>query len=133
MQLNDETFLASFDRRELDPEHFDHRGHLRMAWLHLKRYGLEEATSRVCGGICELASQFGAPDKYNHTLTEALIRIMAKRMEGSGQRGFEDFLAANTDLVSDARALLARYYSDELLYSAEARRAWVAPDRAAIE
>jgi hypothetical protein len=133
MELDDNTFLERFARRELKPEDFDHRGHLRMAWLHLSRYGQEEAASRVCRGIKELAALFGAPEKFNHALTEALLRIMARRMKESVAHDFRQFLAANPDLVADARAVLARYYSDELLYSPAAARGWVEPDRRPIE
>ncbi len=36
MTLNDQTFLKRFAMRDLGPEFFDHRGHLRMAWIHFK-------------------------------------------------------------------------------------------------
>lgn len=133
MELDDDTFFARFERRELEPEDFNHRGHLRMAWLHLRHYDVEEAGSRVCRGIKELAALFGAPEKFNHTLTESLIRIMARRMEASAAHDFGQFLEANPDLVADAEAVLARYYSDELLHSPPAMRGWVAPDRRPID
>lgn len=126
MQLDDDTYLAQFASRELGPEHFDHRGHLRMAWLHLAHYDLEEASQRVCEGIKELANQFGAPDKYHRTLSEALVRIMAGRMQKDQE--FNAFLAANPDLVSDCLGVLAQHYSNERLHSAEARTSWLEPD-----
>lgn len=133
MDLDDQAFLARFEQRDLTAEDFDHRGHLRMAWLHLRRFGREEATIRLCNGIHELATRLGAPEKFNHTLTEALVRIMARRMRKNPCRRFRAFLDANSDLVADARGLLARYYSDDVLYSARARKGWVEPDRAPIE
>lgn len=133
MELDDNTFLARFEQRTLGAEHFDHQGHLRIGWIHLRRYGLEVAVARVCDGIRELASHFGAPEKFNHTLTEAILRIMAQRMASATHQGFSGFLAANADLVTDARALLARYYSDEVLQSGPARRGWMEPDRAPLE
>ena len=33
--LTDEEFLAGFRDATLDPAHFDHRGHVRAAWLYL--------------------------------------------------------------------------------------------------
>jgi hypothetical protein len=129
MQLNDDTYLEQFASRELGPEHFDHRGHLRMAWLHLARYDVDEASRRVCDGIRELAIKFGAPEKFNHTLSEALVRIMAGRMEGDGMKDFNAFLRANPGLVDDCLGVLAQHYSDERLQSTAARAGWVAPDR----
>lgn len=129
MQLTDDEYLERFTARELGPEHFDHRGHLWMAWLHLTRYDVEEANQRVCDGIRDLATKFGVPEKFNHTLSEALMRLMAERMHGEGEKDFDAFLQANADLVDDCVGVLARHYSDELLNSDAARTGWVLPDR----
>jgi len=131
MRVDESTYLKQFERLELGPESFDHEGHLYMAWLHLKHYGLEEANERVCTGIRKLANHFGVPEKFNHTLSEALMRIMAGRMQNS-EEGFEDFLRANPDLKDDCRGVLAKHYSDEYLTSAQARAGWVEPDREPI-
>jgi hypothetical protein len=42
MKSIDENYLAKFAARELGPEHFDHRGHLWMAWQHLACYEVQE-------------------------------------------------------------------------------------------
>ena len=132
MTVTDDVFLAQFRRRELGPEHLAHHGHLRIAWLHLTRYPLEEANSRVCDGIRDLAAGLGAPEKFNYTLTSALVRIMARRLHHVRQPDFAAFLEANPDLLADARGVLARHYSDTCLTSPEARTTWIEPDIAAI-
>jgi hypothetical protein len=129
MKSTDLTYLKRFATRELEPGHFDHRGHLWMAWLHLNHYDVDEASRRVCHGIRDLAAKFGAPEKFNHTLSEALMRIMAGRMSKGGANDFDAFLRANPDLVDDCISVVARHYSDELLKSQSARRGWVEPDR----
>ncbi|GGB86649.1 hypothetical protein GCM10011352_10680 [Marinobacterium zhoushanense] len=131
--LDDKTYLELFASRALGPEHFDHRGHLRLAWLHLVHFTEEEARQRVCSGIRELATRFGAPEKFNHTLTEALMRIIELRMRGQVIRSFDAFLRENPDLLNDAKSLLDRHYSAELLNSDRARTNWVEPDRDAIQ
>jgi hypothetical protein len=128
MQLDDQTFLKRFALRDLGPEYFDHRGHLRMAWLHLKHYPVEKAIQLVCDGIKQLAIQFGAPDKFNHSLTEALMRIMHKRIRLNPQQTFEEFLQHNREMVLDAQGLLAKYYSLQHLNSDAARQGWLPPD-----
>ena len=125
--MHDRTYLERFASLDLEPEHFDHRGHLFIAWLHLIHYDEDEAVQRVCEGLRGLASKFGAQGKYHQTLTEALVRIMARRMR-SGE-GFEAFLEANPDLLKDCQSTLSHYYSDERLHSETARVGWVAPDR----
>ncbi len=132
MQLDERTFLERFEARDLSPAAFDHRGHLWMAWTHLRHFPLDDAIGRVCVGIRELASRFGAPDKFNWTLTEALMRIMAARLRAQPEQDFDRFLERNPDLVDDARGVLAHHYSAERLDADAARRAWVAPDLAPI-
>ncbi|MCU7843495.1 MAG: hypothetical protein KZQ93_06610 [Candidatus Thiodiazotropha sp. (ex Monitilora ramsayi)] len=128
MTLDDTTYLDHFQRRDLGPEEFDHLGHLRMAWLHLNHYDFVEANKRVCEGIRDLALKFGAPGKFNYTLTEALMRIMARRMEVTAYRDFGHFLLENRDLLKDTQAVLARHYSEDCLNSRMARSGWVEPD-----
>lgn len=133
MPLDDASYLVRFDERNLGPEHFDHVGHLRMAWIHLAHYGEKEATRRVCEGIRDLAAGFGAPEKFHYTLTAALMHIMARRMRETRYDSFDDFLSHNCDLVDDARAVVARHYSESRLARTEARHGWIEPDREPIE
>lgn len=132
LDLDKGTFFIRFDARDLGPDFFDHRGHLYMAWAHLERYDLQEASRRVCEGIRELAIKFEAPEKYNHTVTEALLRITDLRLQRAKQEGFDAFLEANSDLVYNAKAVLAKHYSSSRLNSNEARSSWVEPDLAPI-
>lgn len=128
MSIDENDYLDRFQHRALGPEHFDHRGHLRMAWVHLRYYGLKEASARVCEGVKELAAAFGAPEKYSHTLTEAFMRIIFPRMRGEAAFDFDQFLADNPDLVSNAEGVVLRHYSRERLNSPEARKGWIEPD-----
>jgi hypothetical protein len=127
MNMSDEEFLAAFLECRLPASAFDHRGHLRIAWLLLKRYPLEQAIEAICGGIARLAAHFGVPDKYNRTLSEALVRLMAH--DDSYATSLEAFLDANSRLLTDVGGLLARHYSPERLNSAAAKASFVQPDR----
>lgn len=127
--LNDDDFLAAFADARLGPAEFDHRGHLRAAWLLLRRHPLPEAIAHTCAGIRRLAAQLGAPDKYHHTVTEALVRLIAAADAAQPAPHFTDFLRQHPALVDDARAVLARHYSAERLADPAARGHWLAPDR----
>jgi hypothetical protein len=131
MELDEKRYLEQFERLELGPEHFDHVGHLYMAWLHLRHYEVDEACARVCTGIRRLAEKFGALEKFHHTLSEALMRIIAGRMQVC-DGDFEAFLCANPDLLEDARGVLGQHYSDQCLALKQARSDWVEPDREPI-
>ena len=133
MPLSDAEFLAQFEQQTLPPAAFDHRGHLRLAWLYLSRNPLERAVDRVTAGIAAYAASLGAADKFHHTLTEAIVRIMSARRRRGHYPTLEAYLAANPDLVRDIRGVVLACYSPELLDSPRARRMFLPPDRAAFD
>ena len=127
--MSDDQFLAAFLDSSMPPAGFDHLGHVRAAWLLLQRQPLEQAVETTCDAIDRLAAHLGVPGKYNRTLSEALVRLMAYGGGASSALAWQGFLAANTELMRDARGVLARHYSDEKLYCPEARGRFVPPDR----
>jgi hypothetical protein len=127
--MSDAEFLAAFLECRMPAAGFDHRGHVRAAWLLLRRLPLEDAVTRCCDGIARLAAHLGVPGKYHRTLSEALVRLMAHGGASDPALSWEDFLRANGPLMTDARGLLARHYSDARLAAADARTRFVAPDR----
>lgn len=130
--MSDQDFLAAFLDSSMPPAGFDHLGHLRAAWLLLQHHPLEDAVEQTCQAIARLARRLGAPEKYNRTLSEALVRLMAQRGAADSRLCWAAFLAANTDLVADARGVLARHYETETLNSRAARESFVPPDRQAL-
>ncbi|MDD3518712.1 MAG: hypothetical protein PHQ14_10215 [Chromatiales bacterium] len=127
--MSDDEFLDAFLACSLPPEGFDHRSHLRIAWVHLQRHALEDAIERTCDGIARFAEHLGAPDKYHRTLSEALMRLMAHGGAADPGLSWTAFLAGNPALRDDAAGLLAQYYSPERLALAQARRRFLDPDR----
>lgn len=125
--MSDDDFLSSFHELRLPPKQFGHLGHLRLAWLHLQRADVPVAVATACGGIRAYAAYHGAPDKFNWTMTEALMRLM--HAWGASERSLDwDAFMARTPALHDARACLAQHYSDALLSTPPARAAFVAPD-----
>ncbi len=128
MCLSDATFLERFDDLSLDPQHFDHVGHLRLAWLRLRQLPLEAAIESVCAGIQAYATHLGAPDKFHRTVTEALLRIMAQRMPSQGGLDWPQCLPLFEDIAHDAAGVLGQFYSRDLLQSTTARATFVEPN-----
>lgn len=131
--LSDKEFIQQFEQQTLSPEEFDHKGHLRIAWLYLSRDELMNAVERVCGGIKAYAESLGATDKFHHTLTEAIVRLMAVRMGSESEESFEDFLKVNSDLVNNLPQVLAKHYSQSVLDSQPAKKEYVVPDLACFD
>ena len=132
MQIHDDVFIQEFETLTLKPEYFDHKGHIRLAWLYLQQYDLEIAEQKVCSGIKRYAESLGATDKFHFTVTSGLVRIMAKRIEQQASTDWQSFITHNTDLIEDSAAVLNQHFSATLLQTERARTQVLAPDLLAI-
>ncbi|MES2151774.1 MAG: hypothetical protein V4508_18500 [Pseudomonadota bacterium] len=126
--MTDDQFLASFNDCTLPKEHFNHLGHVRLAWIQLRRHAFEDAVLRTCGGIQAYASHLGAAGKFHWTITEALMHLLRAAGAAEQHLDWPEFLAANADLIGDARGRVARHYSAQLLATEDARARFVTPD-----
>jgi hypothetical protein len=127
----DEVFLAAVEGATWPGEGFKHREHLRLAWLYLRRHGVEVGTERIGQTLRRYATALGSPGIYHETLTRAWGACVGGALRQTpGLEPFEAFLAAHPELLE--RDLLERYYRRETLDSEEARRSWVPPDVAAL-
>jgi hypothetical protein len=125
--MTDDDFLACLADCSLPPEHFNHRGHLRLAWLQLRRHPFEQAVENTCTLIRAYATHLGAPQKFHRTITEALLHLM--RAAGAADAAsWPAFADAHPQLVTQARQCLALHYSDECLASDAARERFIEPD-----
>ena len=131
MHPEDQRYLVQFETCTLDPATFNHRAHLRIAWIYVSNHDVDAASRKTCAGIRKFATAAGDADKFHHTITEFLVRTMAARMSAEPATTFEEFLQRNPDILEDARGLLARHYSADSLASDAAKSGWVAPDLAA--
>ena len=125
--MDDREFVARFEDCTLPPALFDHRNHVRLAWLYLKEEPLLTAMIRFKASLKRYAGSLGAAAKYHETITIAFLLLIHERM-GAAET-FDQFADANADLFGP---LLERYYSKEALASEEARREFVMPDLSPI-
>ncbi|MCB0210448.1 MAG: hypothetical protein KDJ52_14010 [Anaerolineae bacterium] len=130
---NDKQFLANFETLKLTPATFDHKAHLRLAFLCIVQDGLDPAVERVGRSIRAFAEHLGAHDKYHQTITEALMRVIGLRLVQQPVTDWQRFLVLNPDLVDQAKEVLLYYYSPERLFSDEARTRFLEPDRHPLE
>jgi hypothetical protein len=130
LTMSDDEFLSALRDGSLPPAQFNHMGHLRLGWICLQRLAPDDAVALVCSTIASYAASLGAATKFHRTMSEALLHIM--RAAGAHATTWDRFVAANPALAANARALLARHYSDALLASDAARQRFVAPDLAPL-
>jgi hypothetical protein len=131
--LEDVEFVKAFQDCTLDPKLFDHEGHMRLAWLFLIEHPVEVAASRFCMGLQSYAASVGHSEKFHRTVTEALVRICARREGENPSKCWKEFMDKNFDLVNDCYGHLLLYYTEAVLNSERARLHWVAPDVKPLE
>mgnify|MGYP005989643207 CR=1 FL=1 len=129
--LSDKEFLMLFENKTLHHKHFNHIGHIRIAWLYLSNNTIEQAIALTCVGINEYAESLGAKDKFHKTITTALVHIIYKRISSRAVSGlcWHDFINRNSDLIDNALSILYQHFSKELLFSDLAKHEVVSPDR----
>lgn len=123
---DDAAFLAALEAATLPPAHFDHRGHLRAAFLYLRREDFPGACVAMKRAIRTFAASLGKSGLYHETLTIAYLALIAERLdEEPAELGFDDFLRRYPEL--EDRAFLERYYPRGSLDAPETRRTFVLP------
>ena len=121
--MTDQEFIHAFTAGRLAPEGFDHRAHLRAAFLLLRSRPFLEACIAMREGLQALAGKLGKPDLYHETVTVAFMALVAER----GPEGdWSGFIARHPELCQ--RGLLDGWYSKALLASSAARKTFAMPD-----
>jgi hypothetical protein len=133
--MSDEEHLRRFEEQSLPVEQWNHRAHLKVAYLYLMRFPFEEALRRMRAGIQAYNKAQGIVDSptggYHETMTQAWLHLVHTTLRQFGPASSADaFLDAQTQL-GGKRALLL-FYSRERIMSAEAKVTFIAPDLAPL-
>jgi len=71
--------IAELEAGTIDPEQFDHRAHVYVAWSYLRRYSLAESILRFTAALRRHTVKLGASDKYHETITWFYLIEIEKR------------------------------------------------------
>lgn len=132
--MSDEELWAGFQERSLAHAEWTHRAHVRVAWMHLARWELDEAHLRMRAGIIRLNAVHGTEETtkrgYHETLTRTWLAIVqAVRRVDPGATSLE-FVTRHADALDRNAPLF--HYSSARLFSHEARSIFVPPDLASL-
>ena len=131
--MTDEEFARAFEAGLVTPEAFDHRAHVRVAWVYLHETGsLEAAIPRMRDAIRRFAAAAGASQKYHETITVLWMRLLDEVKGRAGARSEMCDVLRDFPSLAD-KDLPLQYYTRERLFSDEARGAWVAPDLQSLD
>lgn len=127
-KLSDSEFEEKIARCELSPSDFTHEAHLRLAWLNISKYGIEQAEKNIQQQILKFVEYVGAKDKYNMTLTIGATKAVYHFMLRSSADNFKDFIAEFPQLKSNFKGLMAHHYGFDIYNSDKAKKEFLEPD-----
>jgi hypothetical protein len=127
--LTNEEFIDQFESGSLPTEYFNHRQHVRAAWIYLQKNETLEALKLFSTSLKNYARTHGAKNLYHETITWAFVFLINERLEHTGrEKAWEDFASENEDVLNWQDNVLKKYYRPETLQSDLARRVFVFPD-----
>jgi len=127
--LTDDAFYDLMESGELRKKHFSHSAHLRLAWIHIHRYGAKEAESTIARQIKAYITRIGMGYAFNITLTLASVRILEVYINQSSAKDFKTLVTEFPELQTSFREVIGRHYSDFVFMDKEARSRFLEPNR----
>ncbi len=131
--LTDAEFENQFASAQLNPSLFSHEAHLRLAYIHISKYGEEQAITNITSQIWRYVKKLGAEDKFNKTLTVAAIKAIHHFMQKSESDNFKDLIIEFPRLKLRFRELMAAHYKVDIYNSLIAKKQFLEPDLLAFD
>lgn len=128
IQLTDLEFEKQFENRTLDPTLFSHEAHIRLAWIHINKYGIDKAIENVDSQLLKYATGLGFGDKYNKTVTIAAVKAVYHFYLKSKSDNFKDFIVEYPGLKDNFKDLLDSHYGFDIFRSQAAKKEFIDPD-----
>jgi hypothetical protein len=127
-QLNDDAFEQQFADCELDAELFSHEAHLRLAWIHIQKYGVDDAIENVSTQLKRYTAHVNAADKFNKTITMAAVYAVHHFMQKTPSGDFFSFIGVNPQLKYQFKSLIQSHYSAAIFTLPAAKNEFLQPD-----
>ena len=125
---SDDSFIQDFEGLKFPVASFNHEAHLRLAFLHIQQFGLEQAIQNITHQLKAYVNHLGVTDKYNETLTVAAVFIVNHFQTISSHLDFQKFMEDNQFLKKDFQKLVAKHYSFNIFEHPTAKTQYQAPD-----
>ncbi|MEM9077628.1 MAG: hypothetical protein AAGC43_11330 [Bacteroidota bacterium] len=126
--MTDSEFEKQFEVGELPPELFTHEAHIRLAWINIGKYGVENAITNIVSQIQAYTAKLGVPEKFNTTLTVAAVRAVYHFMLKNNAENFISFIKNNPKLKNNFKELMASHYGFDIYNSPLAKQRYLKPD-----
>jgi len=127
-RLSDEEFEKQFQQYTFKPSMFSHEAHLRLAYIHIKKYGLPQAEVNMVHQIKGYAAYYGANDKFNKTVTIASVKTMHHFMNKAVADSFSELVKEFPRILTNFKDILSQHYSFNVFSDPKAKKEYLFPD-----
>lgn len=124
----DIDFKNQVESCELSASDFNHRAHLRLAYIYLAETNPDQSAELMRETLNRFLIHNGVdPSKYHETITKAWILAVHHFMNKTGNsNSADDFIDKNPEMLD--KSIMMTHYSAEVLFSDQARAEFVQPD-----
>ena len=125
--FSDDEYAHRFEAMTFPPRLFSHEAHLRLAFIHIRKYGVVQAARNMQNQIKGLAIKYGAT-KYHDTITVAAVHAVHHFHQEDPELDFSELISKHSVLMTDFRGLLNSHYSYDIFTSEKAKETYQEPD-----
>lgn len=131
--FSDDEFEIEFENCRFPDALFSHEAHLRLAWIHITKYGEETAVQNMRRQIKSFAISIGQNGVYHETVTAASVIIISKIIQRELIDTFRQLLNMFPDLLRNFKGILSNHYSIDIFNSEIARISYIPPDKSTFD
>jgi hypothetical protein len=132
LSTGDVQFRHEFEAGVISPASFNHRAHVRLAYVYLVDNETAAAQRLMQSALWSFLRRHGIETtKYHETLTQAWILAVRHFMENTPDTASADAFIERNPALLDSKIMMS-HYSAALLFSDEARARFVEPNLAPI-
>jgi hypothetical protein len=135
MRMTDDEFAQQFESRSFPFEQWQHRAHVKLAYIYFVRFDFDAACVKLRDGIRAYNAANNVPNEptrgYHETITVFWLRIIQMTVQEYGSRATADEFFESHPQLSQKK-IHRLFYSADLLMSARAKAEFVEPDLTAL-
>src|SRR5690349_249569 len=128
LSVQDQDFRTDFEAHAISPAVFNHRAHLRLAYIYLAEHDTDAAHQLMRRALLSFLNHHGIDtSKYHETMTQAWIMAVRHFMEKTASTASYDAFIEQNPRMLDSKIMLT-HYTAEVLFSDQARAGFVEPN-----
>jgi len=126
--LTNDEFEEKFSNCDMPAVLFTHEAHLRLAYIHITKYGINKAIDNLSTQIANCDDKYGDGTKFNKTLTVASVKVMHHFINKAKATNFNALIIEFPHLRRNFLDLLKAHYKVDIFNSEKAKQEYLEPD-----